>query len=823
MRIPSNARLLHCATPVALAAGLLCGAPAQAQSATTTAAASDAARAADTPLASDPAATAQPAQPAQPAQSVVVTGTRRANRTIAQSESPIDVLNARDLQALGAPDLGTVLAQLLPSFNYPRPSVTDASDAVRAAQLRGLSPDQTLVLIDGKRRHATSVVNVNGSQGRGSSPVDLSSIPLAAIERVEVLRDGAAAQYGSDAIAGVVNIILKKGASGGFVGAEAGKTAKGDGANVTGSASAGYAFNDTGWLRLSIEERRQNHTNRAGADLRDPTEPLYGHVNQRFGDPDSRQQALVLNAAQGLGDTTQAYAFATFSKRDTLSAATWRTSETAVGSGVLRSTLYPQGFLPLENSANADLGVVAGLRGELQDWRWDLSVNHGRNDFSLDIDNSVNLSLGASSPTAFHAGALSNQETLLNVDVAREIEVGLATPLTLALGAEARRERYEIAPGDAASYSGSGAQGFSGFRPADSGTSTRTSEAAYADLEAGFTKTISGALALRSEHYSDFGGATSAKLSGRWAPSSQVALRGTASTGFRAPSLAQEHYTITTTNFIVIDGVSTAVDTGTFAVGSAAARALGAQALRPEKSRNLSIGALFTPTPAWQTTVDLYQIDIDHRILFSANLVLPTALQTELAAQGVLAGAARYFTNAANTRTRGVDVVSTWRQDWRALGRSDFTLGYNRNRTTVSHLADNPAVLSANGLTLIDHQTIGRATETSPSSKLALAAEHTLGAWNARLAETRYGSFIVPQNNLALEQKYGAKWVLDASAGWTHGPWGLTVGADNLTNRYPDKVTSAGNLNTNGIFTYSNFSPFGFNGRQVYAKVNYRW
>ena len=791
--------------PVALAVGIFTGSIAHAQA----------------PSAS--AATTATTPSADPAQTVVVTGTRRSNRTVAESESPIDILSARDLQASGAPDLGTVLSQLLPSFNEPRPSVTDASDAVRAAQLRGLSPDETLVLIDGKRRHTTSVVNVNGSQGRGSAPADLSSIPIAAIDHIEVLRDGAAAQYGSDAIAGVVNIILKKGAQGGFAQLEGGQTSRGDGKQLTGSASAGYAFDPTGWLRLSVEERKQDHTNRAGPDTRDPTEPRYGDVNQRYGDPDSRQQSFVLNAAQGLSATTEAYAFATFAKRDTVAAATWRTAETAVGSGVLRSPLYPDGFLPLENSSNLDLGLVAGVRGDVADWHWDISVNHGSNTFSLDIDNTANLSLGATSPTSFHLGRLENSQTLLNVDAVHDIEVGLATPLTLALGAEAREERYGIYAGDADSYSGSGAQGFSGFRAADAGNSHRHSEAAYIDLEAGFTRSLSGSLALRSEHYSDFGDATSVKAAGRWQIDPAVALRATASTGFRAPSLAQENYTITTTNFVVVDGVNTPLQTGTFAVGSAAAQALGAQPLRPEKSRNLSLGALFKSTRDWQTTVDLYQIDIDHRVLFSANLVLPSALQAALAAQGVLASAARYFTNGADTRTRGVDVVSTWHEDWQAVGRSDFTLAYNRNRTTATNIAANPAVLSANGLTLIDHQTIGRATETSPSSKLSLAAEHAIGPWNLRIAETRWGSFVVPQNNLALEQKYGADWLLDVSGGWRRGAWSATLGVDNVTNRYPDKTTSAGNLNTNGIFPYSNFSPFGFDGRQIYAKVAYVW
>jgi len=786
-------------TPIVIAASLLASGIAQAQTQPADASASD------------------------QTQTVVVTGTHRSNRTVAESETPIDVLTASDLRASGAADLGTVLSKLLPSFNDPRPSVTDTSDAVRAAQLRGLAPDETLVLIDGKRRHTTSIVNVNGSQGRGSAPVDLNSIPVAAIDHIEVLRDGAAAQYGSDAIAGVINIILKKGAKGGFAEADAGETSRHDGAQLAGSASAGYAFAPTGWVRLSLEERKQGATNRAGRDTRDPTEPRYGDVNQHYGDPDSRQQAFVVNAAQGLSASTEAYAFATFAKRDTLAAATWRTAQTAVGSGVLRSPLYPDGFLPIENSSNLDLGIVAGVRGDVADWHWDVSVNHGSNTFSLDIDRTANLSLGATSPTSFHVGRLENAQTLFNVDAVHDVDIGLAAPLTVALGAEARQERYDIGAGEPDSYSGSGAQGFSGFRAADAGSSRRHSESAYVDLETGFTRSLSGSLALRQEHYSDFGDATSVKAAGRWEVDPSVALRATASTGFRAPSLAQEHYTITTTNFVVVGGVNTPLETGTFAVGSPAAQALGAQPLRAEKSRNLSFGALFKPTRDWQTTVDLYQIDIDHRVLFSANLVLPASLQATLAAQGILASAARYFTNGADTRTRGVDIVSTLHEDWRTAGRTDFTLAYNRNRTTATDIEANPAVLAANGLTLIDHQTIGRATETSPSSKLSLSADHTLGDWGLRATETRWGSFVVPQNNLALEQKYGADWLLDLAGSWHHGPWSATLGVDNVTNRYPDKTTSAGNLNTNGIFPYSNFSPFGFDGRQYYAKVAYAW
>lgn len=398
-------------------------------------------------------------------QQVVVTGTRRVNRTVAESESPVDVLSAADLQRTGTSELATALGQLLPSLNFPRPSLTDASDAVRPAQLRGLSPDQTLVLIDGKRRHTTAVVNINGTQGRGSAPVDLNTIPLAAIERVEVLRDGAAAQYGSDAIAGVINIVLRKGARGGNVVVEVGQTDAGDGLRHTESASAGFALGDGGWVRVALENRHQQRTNRAGVDTRDAaTEPRLGQINNRLGDPDSHQQSAVINGEIALGAGLQAYAVATLSRRDTDSAAFWRTRATAVANNV--AGLYPEGFLPLQQSRTVDTGLVIGVRGELAGWNWDASLDHGRNRFDIDVTNTANYSLGNASPTRFDAGRLSNQQTVLNLDLSREVDLGLAAPWTLALGAEARRERYEIDAGEPASYQNGGASGFPASSPA---------------------------------------------------------------------------------------------------------------------------------------------------------------------------------------------------------------------------------------------------------------------------------------------------------------------------------------------------------------------
>ncbi len=754
--------------------------------------------------------------------SLLVTGTYIKNRRTVDSESPVDILSSRELQSTGSTELATVLGRLLPSLNFPRPSGADASDAVRPAQLRGLSPDQVLVLVNGKRRHTSAVVNVNGTQGRGSAPVDLNAIPLSAIDHVEVLRDGAAAQYGSDAIAGVINIILKKGADGGDVSASIGQYQLHDGRQTSLLGSTGFGLGSQGWVRLSLEADDRNSTNRAGPDLRNPAEPRYGQINQRFGDPDSTPRSAFVNSEYRLSEAVDAYAFAGFSTRDTSAAATWRT---ALNGTAPRTPIYPQGFLPLENSTTRDESLVIGLRGELGAWRWDLSLNQGSNNFRLDLDNTVNQDLGAVSPTHFHAGNLDNVQTVLNADFAREFAVdGLSSPLTLAVGAEARRERYEIDAGDAASYSGSGAQGFSGFRPVNAGSNSRHNSSIYANVETNVNEQFSVSGALRHERYSDFGNTTSAKAAARYSFSEAVALRATISSGFRAPSLAQQFYTITTTNFSVVNGVNTPIETGTFAVNSAAALALGAKPLKAEKAHNYSIGLQLQPNAAWTTTVDLYRVDLNDRVFLSANMTLPDALKGTLAAQGTPVGAARYFTNAVDTSTTGIDIVSTYRLKLDAVGRLDLTLAYNHNENTVENVATNPDVLTKNGLLLIDRQSINRATVGSPRDKFSLASDYGIGSWNARAVATRYGSFKVPQNNATLDQVYSPQWVLDLSATYRLASnVRITAGADNATNRYPDQVTSAGNLNNGGINPYSGFAPNGFNGRFYYLKAAYAW
>ncbi|WP_425253650.1 TonB-dependent receptor plug domain-containing protein [Janthinobacterium sp. NFX145] len=760
-------------------------------------------------------------------QSVVVTGTFAKNRRTIDSESPIDILTSRDLQSTGSAELATVLARLLPSMNFPRPTGADGSDAVRPAQLRGLSPDQTLVLVNGKRRYTSAVVNVNGTLGRGSAPVDLNAIPLAAIDHVEVLRDGAAAQYGSDAIAGVINIILKKGAAGGDIEVGYGQTQERDGKQKSIKGSAGFALGDDGWVRVSAEVADRGPTNRAGRDFSNPLEPRYGQVNLRYGDAESKPATVFINSEYHLGDNLDWYAFGGYGQRDTSAGATWRAGlvKDKNGQYVTRSSIFPEGFLPIQNSTLTDQSLVTGLRGEAAGWRWDASLNYGSNKFKLDLDNTVNFDLAAASPTHFYVGSLKNEQTVLNLDAAREFPVAYFTgPLTVAVGAEARHEKYTIGAGEQASYTGTGSQGFAGFRPENAGSHSRHNESIYVNLEAEATKKLSGGVALRHERYSDFGSTTSAKGSARYAFTDALSLRGTVSSGFRAPSLAQQYYTITTTNFQVINGTNTAIETGTFAVNTPQARALGAQDLKAEKARNYSLGLQFQPTRNFTTTVDAYRIDIDDRILFSSNLILSTTLKNILAAQGTPVGAGRYFTNAVDTRTEGVDIVSTYRIDLQDKDRLDLTVAYNHNKTSVQKVADNPAILTANNLKLIDRQTIQRATVGSPKDKFSLAADYSFGIWNAHGVVTRYGSFIVPQNNALQDQHYDPQWVLDVSGSVKLGKnWRLVAGIDNVTNRYPDQITSAGNLNNGGTQPYSGFAPNGFNGRYYYAKAGYSW
>ena len=798
---------------------------------------------ASTAAAQDTAATDEAEAAPSTLDTVIVTGTRSQTRTVAESLAPIDVLNVEQIENSGTPELQAVLARQVPSFNFPRTSISDGSDHVRPAQLRGLAPDQTLVLINGKRRHRTSLINVNGTIGRGSSPVDLNAIPTAAIRSIEVLRDGAAAQYGSDAIAGVINIILKDSAEGGSVSARMGEYDEGDGDLFQLSGNIGLSLGADGFLNLTAESRDKDPTNRAGLDLRqqyplvlglpDPREATFNRLNHRFGDADTQDMSFFFNFGAPVGDNHDVYAFGGMSNRQGEAAGFYRR---ALDSRNVPS-IYPDGFLPLIASDVDDRSFTGGLRGMLgENWDFDLSYSFGSSNFDFDVNNSLNTSIGATSPTNFYAGNLYSSQDVFNLDLRRGYDLGgLYGPLNVAVGTEWREERFRLSEGDPASYFGTGSQVFPGFRPSDASDNSRDNWSVYVDLETEFTERFSGGAAFRYEDYSDFGDTLSGKISGRFEVTDSFAIRGTASTGFRAPNLQQQYYATTATNFI--GGIP--FDVRTFPVSSPVAIALGAEPLRPEESESFSIGFVAEPLDGLRVTADFYQIDIDDRIVLSENLT-GAAVEAFLLTQGfpgVTGG--RYFTNAIDTRTKGFDIVATYDFDLGNAGNLAASLAYNNNDTEITFIAPNPTQLQSNGLNLqrIGPVEIGRITVGSPEDKLVLGGLWTKGNFSVDVSATQYGRWQVLNNNPVRNESFGAQWITDLAVSYKWNDLKFTLGAENLFDEYPPLMmqdlvfdangfASSGPLDNSfvGILPYARGeAPFGFNGRFLYGKVTWNF
>ena len=546
---------------------------------------------------------------------VVVTGTRDTRRSADESLSPIDVISAKDLQRTGQTDLRDALVKLLPSVNRLA-QAGDAANLTSALTLRGLSPNHVLLLINGKRRHTSANISADPGAQQGATPVDLDLIPVSAVDHIEVLRDGAAAQYGSDAIAGVINVILKSSARGGNLTLNGGQYYKGDGFTLGSSADIGLPLGEDGFVHLSAETKRHDHSVRSGPDERTGTV-----VNRTLGDPQSRREAFGVNAGLALNATTELYAFGSVAHRDGESVQNYRLPNRL-------PQLYPNGFSPVETSNEQDGSLTAGVRGEqLAGWRWDLSATYGVDNVKIGMRDSANTDLYAATgatPTSFHLASYKNTQWGANLDAARPFDVGLPAPLSVALGAEYRRETYDVGAGDAASSYGSGAQALPGLSAISAGKHGRTISAAYADLSTKLSRQWEAELAARHERYSDAGNTSNAKLSARFQASERYALRGTLSTGFRAPSLAQEYYTSL--------AVSPTTAGGQLAVNSVAARSLGASALKPEKSRSVNLGLVAQPWDRFNLTVDAYRIEIRDRIIQGGSYTGATAINALTAA-----------------------------------------------------------------------------------------------------------------------------------------------------------------------------------------------
>jgi len=646
-------------------------------------------------LLSAPGALAQDGADEQERDVIVTIGTRVQGRTSLQTAVPVDVIGIREMASTGATETGRIIQTLAPSFNFSSSSISDGTDSLRPATLRGLGPDQTLVLINGKRRHTAALIHVNTSVGRGTAGTDINAIPPSAIRGIEVLRDGAAAIYGSDAIAGVINLQLRNADSGGQASASYGVTYEGDGATFVADINQGFAIGDDGFLNLTYEYRNREATNRAGlsaarqypytneaaclatggpACMLDPREATFDRQNFRIGDSDSTQHVIFANAGLALSDNAEGYAFASWSHRENESGGFYRRANQYDRTII---ELYPDGFLPLIRPTSEDRSIVAGIDWTLGEWLVDTSINFGSNEFNFEIANSANASLGASSPTVADAGTLRLSQWVANVDASRELD-WRGRPMVFAAGAEWRRETYEIEAGEPASYAdggalntncpgcdvtptayGSGFQVFRGFSPSQEVDESRDSYSAYVEVESDVTDQLTLSGAARFESFSDFGETFNGKFAARFdLVEDRLALRGAVSTGFRAPSMQQRFFNSVSTQFVTDPGTGATVaqERGTFRNDSPVALALGIPALKEETSLSYSAGFVATPTDDFTITVDFYQVEINDRIVITRSFD-DSIPQITAALNSVGATAAQFFTNAVDTRTTGVDIV----------------------------------------------------------------------------------------------------------------------------------------------------------------------
>ena len=802
-------------------------------------------------------------------------GTATVNFVLEKSVATLEAITTLSTRGEARTETAQMIQAVAPSFNFPRTSIGDGTDAVRPATLRSLAPDQTLVLINGKRRHNSALVNVNGFVGRGSAPVDLNAIPGSMIDHIEILRDGAAAQYGSDAIAGVINVVLKTGAGGESVTTageaystynradnltpfpiQVGEVSARDGKVFHTALDYGWTGSQNSFLHVAGDLRDRGYTNRSLKDPRvlyfagDPREanPPNGRVDHRLGDAATHDLQGFFNGGRSFG-SADFYSFGGASKRHAEATGFFRRPN---DDRTLR-TLDPDGFLPVISSGITDGSAAVGLKGTLGGWGYDVATVGGADQFAFTIKNSENASLGPSTTkTEFDAGKLRFAQSTTSLDLNRDLKNLLPVPLNVAAGAEFRYDRYQIVAGEIDSWrnggarvydaagnpiaskpAAPGAQVFPGFKadsggkPGDAGVHSRNNTAVYADFSSDLTKSLLVDVAGRFENYSDFGSTTTGKISTRYQVVPGFALRGSASTGFRAPSLMQEYFSSTATNFI--GGVP--FDIKTFPANSREAAALGASPLKAEKSHNYGFGFAAEPVKALSLTADYYYIEIADRIVLSNNFTGATAVNA-LATLGITGiGGGRYFTNAIDTKTHGYDVIANYGLSLNTSSVLRLSAAYNHNSTQVTRVAALPTNLSGLQGSLFDRIERARIEVGNPENNLILTSNLSVDKASFMLRSQRFGQVTTygttPTNAYGpQDQVFSAKWITDASASYGFRRLTLSVGADNILDVYPDRNNNNGNITPEnggtsnfGIFPYAAISPFGFNGRFIYARM----
>jgi iron complex outermembrane receptor protein len=798
-----------------------------------------------------PAATTVPANPTQAApEEVIVTGTRQQGRTKNDSPAPVDVISGADLRQTGEQNLFDALNKIVPSLDLPQFGF-DTAGLVRAARLRGLSPDDVLVLIDGKRRHVSANINADIGPNGGSDPVDFDMIPLSLIDHVEILRDGAAAQYGSDAVAGVINVILKHADHGGDAYAQEGAYYAGDGFTNNLGTSYAVPLGQNGYFDVSGDYRYHDHTNRDGdfigqtGTTANPN-PLVangaqggpiaikGDPSRIEGDPRYNLVNLGYNAGYTVEDTTF-YSFATYGYRHSEAFENFRDPNYAGAYGtntgnpaypygnLSAATYYPGGFTPLEALNEDDYSAAFGVKGLLpDDWHYDLSTVFGGdidNVSTLDSLNPNFLQTYGTSPLHFHAGEFNDSEWTNNLDISKPIDVPIfAKPLSVAFGAEYRHDTYQIMPGDGPSYFEGGAQAYPGFTPQAANYYERSNEAVYVDLATELLPHWQVDVAGRYEHYTDVGDTETGKLTTRYDFTPQIGIRGTISNGFRAPTLAQE-------GFAAVNVAPTNA-TAQFPVNSPGAKLIGASPLKAERSQNYSAGIVSTPIPRLHAAIDFYQIDIRDQIvdsgLFSGGDVLQALiLNGSSVPPGVSSSSvfAQFYTNGVNTRTQGADVTIDYVTFLGDQGRINWLAAANFNSVVITH-QEASAGLTPDVLSEIQNST--------PKNKIILQAIYTQDPFSVTLRETRFGQV---SETLAdgytggapfTYNKQSPKWITDFEVGYKITPeLTFTVGADNVFDKYASHTTAYARYQNAEEYILS--SPYGIDGGFYYARAAYKF
>ena len=806
-------------------------------------------------------------------ESLVVVGSRSA-RTATETPVPVDVISAQTLELSGQLELNQTLTYVAPSYTANHQTIADGTDHINPASLRGLAPDQVLVLVNGKRRHPVALVHVNGTFGRGSVAVDLNSIPQSSIERVEVLRDGAAALYGSDAIAGVINLVLKEQTQKLQMDVTTGVTGEGDGEQVEVSANYGFNLGDRGFFNVTAQYLDRGRTNRS-----DPYQgPIFftdraqddaeiarrGLTRRDFsmktGQAAAEFGALFFNSAYSITENAELYAFGGLSFRNGMATGFYRRP---IQEARVVYEIYPNGFLPEIHTKINDRAFTAGLRGNKNGWDVDLSFTNGRNSFKFNIENSNNASMGAASPTTFDAGTLHFEQWIGNLDIVRPLNVEGVNSMNLAFGSEFRVENYQIVAGEFASYSlgnggdvpgvdfdttstgspkAAGSQVFPGFQPANEVDRYRNSISVYANLETEVNDWFLIDLAGRFENYSDFGSRVTGKIASRLEIMEDVALRAALSTGFRAPSLHQVWFNNISTQFVIDPATNELFGAQVLTANnlSNVTKAFGIPNLTEETSVNVSAGFTARPHPKLSLTTDFYYITIDNRIVLTSRFSSsnPTFAEILKPFEPFGVSRAQFFANVVDTRTRGLDVVAAYFTPI-GSGRLDVTLAANFTKTEVTAVNIPETTIrkfeEANGRpptaselqdirnTLFNREERNRLEDALPREKGNLTVRYSQGPWSFLVRAAYFGDVKYKPTNPANDETFSAKTLFDLDLGYEFlNGVRLSVGASNLFNTFPDKHQKAANY-SNGNFPYSRrVTQFGINGGFYYGRLQFR-